>query len=226
MASTALTFLTLTTSLCAKQSRAKDSFMDMATKKRAANVRNLIGDQTIALVGLMGAGKSAIGRKLALALDLPFIDADTEIEAAAKMPVAEIFEAYGEPEFRRLEASVIKRVLESGPQVLATGGGAFINEATRDIIHQNGVSLWLSAEIDLLMTRVSKKATRPLLKNPNPRAIMLDLIDKRYPIYAKANIEVLSEDLTKDEMACIVIKALDDHLSAQSNQNGKSSRHA
>jgi shikimate kinase len=193
--------------------------MDTATKKRAANVRHLIGDQTIALVGLMGAGKSAIGKKLALALKLPFVDADTEIEAAAKMPVAEIFEAYGEPEFRRLEASVIKRILESGPQVLATGGGAFMSEATRDIIHENGISLWLSADIDLLMVRVSKKTTRPLLKNPNPRAVMLDLMEKRYPIYAKANIEVASEDLTKDEMARNVINALDDHLSQHTRKD-------
>lgn len=195
--------------------------MNAATKKRAANVRHLIGNQTIALVGLMGAGKSAIGKKLALALNLPFIDADTEIEAAAKMPVAEIFEAYGEPEFRRLEASVIKRILESGPQVLATGGGAFMSEATRDIIHQNGVSLWLSAEIDLLMVRVSKKATRPLLKNPDPRAVMLDLIEKRYPIYAKANIEVASEDLTKDEMAANVITVLDNYFTKQQKTDGK-----
>lgn len=175
-------------------------------------IRDYLGTNSIALVGLMGAGKSVIGRKIATLLDIPFIDGDTEIETAAKMPVAEIFESYGEPEFRRLEASVIKRVLEKGPQILATGGGAFMNAETRNEIHQNGISLWLSAGIDLLMERVSKKATRPLLKNPDPRGVMLKLMDERYPIYAEADIEVASQDVTKDKMAAIVITELANYI--------------
>lgn len=171
-------------------------------------IRDFLGSRSITLVGLMGAGKSVIGRKIATLLDVPFVDGDTEIETAAKMPVAEIFESYGEPEFRRLEASVIKRVLEKGPQILATGGGAFMNAETRSEIHQNGISLWLSADIDLLMHRVSKKTTRPLLKNPDPRGVMLKLMEERYPIYAQADIEVTSQDVTKDRMAAIVITEL------------------
>lgn len=175
-------------------------------------IRDQLGQQSITLVGLMGAGKSVIGRKLASRLRIPFVDADTEIEKAAKMTVAEIFDEYGEPEFRRLETSVIKRLLEDGPQVLATGGGAFMDEATRKTVKQSGLSLWLSADIDLLMERVSKKSTRPLLKNPDPRGVMQSLIKERYPIYALADIEVTSQDVSKDVMTDIVIAALADHM--------------
>ncbi|KAG1651747.1 Shikimate kinase [Nymphon striatum] len=144
-------------------------------------IRTELGSTTLTLVGLMGAGKSVIGRKVASKLSIPFVDADTEIEQAAKMPVADIFSSYGEPEFRRLEASVIKRLLENGPQVLATGGGAFMDEETRTNVSQSGISVWLSAELDILMERVSKKTTRPLLKNANPRGVMQDLMKVRYP---------------------------------------------
>ncbi|MEO1748155.1 MAG: shikimate kinase, partial [Pseudomonadota bacterium] len=134
-----------------------------------------LGGRAIVLVGLMGAGKSAIGRKLAKALGLAFLDSDTEIEKAADMPVADIFEQYGEPEFRRLEASVIKRLLADGSLVLATGGGAFMDEDTRKTVGESSISVWLNADLDLLMSRVSRKSTRPLLKKPNPRAIMQEL---------------------------------------------------
>ncbi len=177
-------------------------------------IRERLGQQSITLVGLMGAGKSVIGRKVASRLRIPFVDADAEIEKAAKMTVAEIFAEYGEPEFRRLETSVIKRILENGPQVLATGGGAFMDEATRETVKQSGFSLWLSADIDLLMERVSKKTTRPLLKKPNPRGIMLDLIEERYPIYALADIEVASQDISKDAMTDLVVAALEEHINA------------
>ncbi len=175
-------------------------------------IRSRLGSQTITIVGLMGAGKSVIGRKVASKLKIPFVDADAEIEKAAKMTVADIFTSYGEPEFRRLEKSVIKRVLESGPQILATGGGAYMDDETRNVIGENGISLWLSADIDLLMQRVSKKTTRPLLKNPNPRGVMEDLINERYPLYALADLEVASQDVSKDEMTNTMISALASHI--------------
>ncbi|MEO1703099.1 MAG: shikimate kinase [Pseudomonadota bacterium] len=174
-----------------------------------------LGSRPIVLVGLMGAGKSAIGRKLATALSLPFADSDTEIEKAADMPVADIFEQYGEPEFRRLEASVIKRLLAEGAMVLATGGGAYMDADTRASIKQGGVSLWLSANLDLLMARVLRKSTRPLLKNPDPRAVMQQLIDDRYPVYATADVTVISEDVSKDAMVENVMNALGRHLSKE-----------
>lgn len=175
-------------------------------------IRSRLGSQTITIVGLMGAGKSVIGRKVAAKLKIPFVDADAEIEKAAKMTVADIFTSYGEPEFRRLEKSVIKRVLESGPQILATGGGAYMDDETRDVIGENGVCLWLSADIELLMQRVSKKTTRPLLRNPNPRGVMEDLINERYPLYALADLEVASQDVSKDEMTNTMISALATHM--------------
>ncbi|MEM0898694.1 MAG: shikimate kinase [Pseudomonadota bacterium] len=175
-------------------------------------IRNGIGVRSLVLVGLMGAGKSAIGRKVALSLDLPFVDADTEIEKSAKYTIKEIFEHYGEDEFRRLEERVVQRLLKNGPQVLATGGGAFMNPQTRERIGRRGVSIWLSAELDLLMQRVSRKQTRPLLRQPDPRGTMANLIDVRYPIYALADIEVPSRDVTKDQMAEDVIAAFASHL--------------
>ncbi len=177
-----------------------------------ALILSTLGSQSITIVGLMGAGKSVIGRKVASKLKIPFVDADAEIEKAAKMTVADIFASYGEPEFRRLEKSVIKRVLESGPQILATGGGAYMDDETRAIIGQNGISLWLSADIDLLMQRVSKKTTRPLLRNPDPRGVMEDLINERYPVYGLADLEVASQDVSKDEMTNNMISALAEYM--------------
>ena len=177
-----------------------------------ALILSRLGSQSITIVGLMGAGKSVIGRKVASKLKIPFVDADAEIEKAAKMTVADIFASYGEPEFRRLEKSVIKRVLESGPQILATGGGAYMDDETRAIIGQNGISLWLSADIDLLMQRVSKKTTRPLLRNPDPRGVMEDLINERYPVYGLADLEVASQDVSKDEMTNNLISAIAEYM--------------
>lgn len=175
-------------------------------------VRTALASRSVVLVGLMGAGKSAIGRKLAGRLNLPFRDADSEIEEAAGQTIAEIFENYGEPEFRRLEERVIERLLGEGPQVLATGGGAFMNAMTREAIKKHGVSIWLSAGIDLLMARVQRKATRPLLKQPDPRGVMEKLIRERYPVYAGADIEVPSRDISKDQMARQVEVSLAAHL--------------
>jgi len=176
-------------------------------------IRTALGQRSITIVGLMGAGKSVIGRKVATKLKIPFVDADGEIEKAAKMTVADIFSSYGEPEFRRLEKSVIKRVLEGGPQILATGGGAFMDPETQVMVSANGISLWLSADIELLMQRVSKKTTRPLLKNPNPRGVMENLMRERYPVYGLADIEIASRDVSKDEMTNLVIAGLAQYFS-------------
>lgn len=184
----------------------------------AGEVAASLDGRPIVLIGMMGAGKSAIGRKLAARLDWPFVDADHEIETAANMSIPDIFEAYGEPEFRRLEASVMARLLDAGPSVLATGGGAFMNADTRAAIAASAVSVWLSADIDLLMARVARKSTRPLLKAPDPRAVMQKLIDERYPVYALADVTVASRDASKEEMAQTVIEALHDHLAGTSEK--------
>lgn len=196
--------------------------MTIKTDKDAvSSITEKLDQRSLVLVGLMGAGKSAIGRKVATRLNMPFVDADTEIEKAAKLSVADIFSKYGEEEFRRLEERVIARLLTKGPQVLATGGGAYMNDETRAAIAKGAVSMWLSADLDLLMARVSKKATRPLLQKPNPRGIMQGLIDARYPVYAHADITVQSRDITKDEMATLVINAFAAYLLSQPN-TGKS----
>lgn len=172
-----------------------------------------LGTRSVVFVGLMGAGKTAIGRKVAISLGLPFLDSDHEIEAASRMTVPELFERYGETEFRALEQRVIGRILEAGPQVLSTGGGAFMNAQTRALIAERGISVWLKAELDVLMERVSKKQNRPLLKTADPRAVMQDLMDKRYPVYAEARVTVLTRDEKKDVIANEVIEALDGVLS-------------
>jgi shikimate kinase len=173
-----------------------------------------LGQRSIVLVGLMGAGKTAIGRKVATALGLAFIDSDQEIEDVSRMSIPELFELYGEPEFRALEQRVIARVLEGGPQILSTGGGAYMNDHTREAIASNAVSVWLKADIDLLMERVSKKQNRPLLKNDNPRAVLERLMNERYPVYALADLTVVTRDERKEVIAAEVIEALDRHLSA------------
>ena len=188
--------------------------MDAEIKAICDTVHDRLGPRSVVLVGLMGAGKSAVGRKLAALLDLPFIDADAEIESVSNMTIPELFEHYGEPEFRALEQRVIARLLKSGPQVLATGGGAFINETTREAIRRDAVSVWLSADLDLLMERVSRRQNRPLLRAPDPRAVMQKLISERYPVYRLANIEVRSQDISKEEMAANVAAGLADFLQA------------
>ncbi len=176
--------------------------------ERTAEVLRHLGDRSIVFVGLMGAGKTAIGRKVAQALGLPFTDSDHEIETASRMTIPELFELYGEAEFRALEQRVILRILEGGRQVLSTGGGAFMNEQTRQAIASHGISVWLKADIDILMERVSKKQNRPLLKNPDPRAVMEKLMAERYPVYAKAEVTVPTRDERKEVIATEVIEAL------------------
>ena len=173
-----------------------------------------LGPRSIVFVGLMGAGKTAIGRKVAAALGLAFADSDHEIEAASRMGIPDLFERYGEVEFRALEQRVIARILESGPQVLSTGGGAFMNEQTRALIAGHGVSVWLKADIDVLMERVSKKQNRPLLQNPDPRAVMERLMSERYPVYATADVTVPTRDERKEVIADEVIDAIAVRLEA------------
>ena len=192
--------------------------MDAEIKAICERVHDRLGPRSIVLVGLMGAGKSAVGRKLAALLDLPFIDADTEIETVSKMTIPELFEHYGEPEFRSLEQRVITRLLKSGPQILATGGGAFINQTTREAIRKDGISVWLSADLDLLMERVSRRQNRPLLRAPDPRGVMQKLISERYPVYRLADIEVRSQDISKEEMAANVAAAVAAFLQSPSGK--------
>lgn len=183
--------------------------------RSAGPLRDKLGNRSIVFVGLMGAGKTAIGRKLASMLSLPFIDSDHEIETVSRMTIPELFERYGEPEFRALEQRVILRLLESGPQVLSTGGGAFMNAETRAAIAELGMSVWLKADIDLLMERVSRKQNRPLLKDPNPRAVMERLIADRHPVYANATLTVPTRDASKDVIAEEVLMCIHDHLTAE-----------
>lgn len=148
--------------------------------------------KSVVLVGLMGAGKSSVGRRLAQKLELPFVDADREIENAAGCTIPEFFERFGEEEFRRGERRVIQRILDGPPVVLATGGGAFMAEDTRAAIAQHAVSVWLKADLDVLYERVSRRQGRPLLAKKEPRAVLEKLMDERYPVYALADLEVES----------------------------------
>jgi shikimate kinase len=163
----------------------------------------------------MGAGKSTIGRKAAQMLELPFADADHEIESVSRMTIPELFEAYGEAEFRSLERRVIARLLKQGPMVLATGGGAYMNADTRRAIARNGVAVWLKAELDVLMERVSRKQNRPLLKTADPRDTMRALIEARYPVYGEADVTVQSRDEKKDVIASELVTALGEHLKSR-----------
>jgi shikimate kinase len=151
-------------------------------------------DRTIALVGMMGAGKTSVGRRLAQRLAVPFRDADHEIEAAAGLTVAEIFERFGESHFRDGERKVIARLLHEPPHVLATGGGAFMDESTRDAMVQSAFTIWLKAPLSLLMARVKKRETRPLLKEGDMRATLENLLAVREPVYAKADMTLDSAD--------------------------------
>jgi shikimate kinase len=163
--------------------------------------------RSIVLVGMPGSGKSAIGRRLAARLQLPFVDADEEIERAAGKPIMDIFKDHGEAHFRDGERKVIARLLNSGPQVLATGGGAFMIAETRDNVRRLGISVWIKAELQLLVRRVLKRNTRPLLQ-VDPEGVMRALMQTRYPIYATADVTVESRDLPHDAIVAEIIEAL------------------
>lgn len=171
-----------------------------------------LGARSIVLVGIMGCGKSTVGKRLAQRLGLEFIDADTEIERAANMTVAEIFAEHGEPYFRSGEERVIARLLREGPQVLATGGGAFMSEATRAEIAERGLSIWLKADFDTVMARVRRRSTRPLLQNPDPEGTMRKLMADREPVYAKAALTVVSREVPHEAVVDEIVVTLADYL--------------
>ena len=179
-----------------------------ALAPEAGPPKSLAIDRPIVLVGMMGAGKTSVGRRLAEALSLPFKDADDEIEKAAGLTVSEIFERHGEPEFRRGERRVIRRLLEGPPHVLATGGGAFMDETTRTLVREKAVSVWLKADLDVLLRRVQRRPTRPLLQVDDPRAAMAALLEKREPFYAEADVTVQSNHGPQGAAVQAVIAAL------------------
>jgi len=184
-------------------------------QSREGAILSRLGKRTIVLIGMMGAGKSSIGRRLATRLGLPFVDADDEIERAANMSIPEIFERHGEPYFRDGERRVIERLLEDGPQVLATGGGAFMNEETRANIARGGISIWLNAEFEVLMNRVRRRSHRPLLRNPDPEGVMKRLLAERNPVYAGADLELRSRDVPHEVVIDDLLKLLDEHLASR-----------
>ena len=167
-----------------------------------------LGRRSVVLVGMMGAGKSSLGRRLAARLGIRFVDADTEIEKAAGMSIPDIFSTRGEAEFRAGEAKVIARLLDEGPQVLATGGGAFMHPETRQNIKRTGISIWLKAELPVLMRRVMRRDNRPLLKTADPEARMRELMTERYPIYAEADLIANSRDVPHDVIVDEILDAL------------------
>jgi shikimate kinase len=179
--------------------------------------------RSIVLVGMMGAGKSSVGRRLAGRLGIPLVDADTEIEKAAGMSIADIFARHGEADFRSGEARVIARLLESGPQVLATGGGAFMNADTRAVIKAKGVSVWLNAEFDVLMRRINKrKNERPLLQTADPAATLEQLLAVRNPIYAQADVTVQSREVPHETIVAEIIASIATHLGLATAQEARS----
>ena len=182
-------------------------------RKRDALIDRLDG-RPLVLVGMMGAGKTTVGRRLASRLGRRFIDSDEEIEKAAGMSIEDIFTSHGEADFRAGEVKVIARLLGEPDIILGTGGGAFIDPGTRALIRRTGVSVWLRAEFELLFARVSRRSHRPLLKTPNPRETLQKLIEQRYPIYAEADVSVISRDVPQDQVAHDVIDAVLNHLGA------------
>ncbi|MDD7909333.1 shikimate kinase [Pseudovibrio exalbescens] len=183
-----------------------------ARKQRAAKIVKRLHGKTIVLVGIMGCGKSTVGRRLAQYLSLPFVDADAEIEVAADRSISEIFAEHGEAYFREGERRVIARLLQEGPQVLATGGGAFMNDETRGNIKNNGISVWMRAELPIIMARVRKRPTRPLLQTADPEATMKKLMSEREPIYAQADMTIWSRDVSHEAVMEEILQALEHNL--------------
>jgi shikimate kinase len=186
----------------------------LMTADSDARLRDALGSRSLVLVGMMGAGKSSIGRKLAQRLHLPFVDADTEVERAAGMSISDIFAKHGEPYFRAGEARVIARLLEAGPQVLATGGGAFMHPQLRETIRARGVSVWLKAEHEVLMRRIKRRGDRPLLKQGDAGETLRRLLAERDPVYAEADVTVLSRDVPHDVIIGEIVAAVAERLQA------------
>jgi len=171
-------------------------------------LREGLGDRSIVLIGLMGAGKSSVGRRLAACLELPFVDADDEIEAAAGKSISDIFEEHGEDYFRDGERRVIHRLLKGGPQILATGGGAFMNSETRQTICENGIAVWLKADVELLAKRVRRRNTRPLLQGKDVHAVLSALMRVRHPVYGEADFTIESKDVPHEVIVSEIVSAL------------------
>ncbi len=183
-----------------------------------AELLDLLGERPIALVGMMGAGKTTVGRRLASRLHRHFVDSDAEIEKAAGMSITDIFASHGEADFRAGETRVIARVLKEQGLVLGTGGGAFINPETRALIKAEAVTVWLKADFELLFARVSRKSNRPLLQTENPRETLKKLIEDRSPVYAEADVTVISRDVPHDRVAAETIEALTEYLKGENNK--------
>jgi shikimate kinase len=179
-----------------------------ASVTQDAEIAAALGARSVVLVGMMGAGKSTIGRRLSARLRLPFLDADAEIEAAAGMSIPDIFESRGEPDFRDGEARVIARLLDSGPAVLATGGGAFMRKETRDRIRDKAVSIWLKADADIILRRVKRRSDRPLLQTADPESTVGRLISEREPVYQQADLTIWSRDVPHEKIVDECIEAL------------------
>lgn len=179
-----------------------------ASATQEAEITAALGARSIVLVGMMGAGKSTIGRRLSARLGMRFLDADAEIEAAAGMSIPDIFESRGEPDFRDGEARVIARLLDSGPAVLATGGGAFMRQETRDRIRDKAVSIWLKAEAEIIMRRVKRRSDRPLLQTADPESTVERLISEREPVYQQADLTIWSRDVPHEKIVDECIEAL------------------
>jgi shikimate kinase len=191
-----------------------------------ARVLEALHGRSIVLVGLMGCGKSTVGRRLAVALDLDFVDADSEIEVAAGKSIPEIFKEDGEPFFRDRERMVISRLLSDGPRVLATGGGAYMDAETRENIAQSGISVWIKADLATLVRRVKKRGNRPLLQQGDVKAKMSELMEQRYPVYGGADVAVDSRDVSHDVVAREIIEGIDRYLDCTSEPASARSRAA
>src|SRR6202012_2259367 len=179
-----------------------------ASASQEAEISAALGTRSVVLVGMMGAGKSPIGRRLAAGRGLPFLDADTEIEAAAGMSIPDIFETHGEPHFRDGEARGIARLLDGGPSVLATGGGAFLREETRERIRRKAISVWLKADVDTIMRRVKRRADRPLLQTADPTGTVERLVGEREPFYQAADLTIASREVPHEKIVDECIDAL------------------
>lgn len=184
----------------------------LAEHPRADEYRARLGTRSIVLVGMPGSGKSSIGRRLGQRLGLPFADADAEIERAANMTIPELFQTKGEVEFRKGEQKVIARLLDGGPLVIATGGGAFMNEETRARIRQKGVSIWLKADVETLLKRVRRKSNRPLLQTADPEATLRNLLSAREALYAEADMFVTSSEVPHEEVVDSIVDLLETAL--------------
>lgn len=204
-----------------KTNRSRDP--DAAARRGGAGARiiDLLGSRSVVLVGMMGAGKTSVGKRLAGRLGLTFVDADTAIEEAAKKTVTEIFAEHGEDYFRQGERRVIARLLREPRQIIATGGGAFMNAETRTAIRAAGLSIWLKADWELLFERVRRRPTRPLLQNADPEGTLKALVDARYPVYAEADLTVQSVDVPHEAMVDAVMAALEAWLIDEAEQGAR-----